>query len=289
MRGAAIALQETDLEQFLTKMAMVARITLGSEQRRDSGGSPRRTTEEVKDQPQKKDDFLGLCLYCKTKGHRIACCPVLKSKQSKVASPSATVRGPATPAVAAVEPATTQGTAEDVATVIFREQGPVIQSSQPFVIVSSLEGESCKLSALLDTGSPVSFLKIDCFDKFVKSRDKLLVSTRRFRNISKETLSVLGSVKTRVTFELFGAREFNIELFVIGDGLFETDLIIGREFLDKERFTYIYKSQLLDSKTNPVTLFAQLPLNIEIEERDESLQEQRISTTAITSSLSSRN
>jgi len=58
----------------------------------------------------------------------------------------------------------------------------------------------------------------------------------------------------------------SVDLYIIRDQAFATDIILGREFILKERLTVVYKLHDMKPETNVdvVSLFAQLPLDIDI-------------------------
>lgn len=70
--------------------------------------------------------------------------------------------------------------------------------NDPFVRISSLLDKRSDLLALVDTGSPVSFVKISVYDKYIKPFCKLLAPIKNnLRNLSDQLLDMLGIVKVQ--------------------------------------------------------------------------------------------
>lgn len=93
------------------------------------------------------------CFFCKAKRHRQYDCPEVKKKEAKGTQPVQFQQ-----AVAAVAEETETPAAETVATI--RDSGSTIDQDDARVTVVEIAGKKCKLSALIDTGSPVSLFAI---------------------------------------------------------------------------------------------------------------------------------
>lgn len=95
------------------------------------------------------------CFFCKEKGHRQFNCPALRNRREMQGVRSQTVQA----AAAVCEEAT-----EDSVALVAEDDGNRLELSRPLVQVNSVCNKACELVALIDTGSPVSFVNIDMYD-----------------------------------------------------------------------------------------------------------------------------
>lgn len=116
-----------------------------------------------------------------------------------------------------------------------------LEINQPFININGINGERCKLIALMNTGSPVSFVKFHVFERYIKSVNVALNPIRKtFRNLSKQTLDILGKVESILAIESKEKVVFEIELCMLKNDLPESDLILGHDFLVRHGLTLVY-------------------------------------------------
>lgn len=140
-----------------------------------------------------------------------------------------------------------------------------LEISKPFIPVTEVASCPCDYVALIDTGSPVSFIKSCLLANLIApSADSLKPVTKMLRNLSGESIRVQGVLNTTITLRPLKNRQCNIDLYVLENNVFEGDIILGRDFLEKEKLTLIYKSSEVksDDDANAANLFALLPLNV---------------------------
>lgn len=106
-----------------------------------------------------------------------------------------------------------------------------IELGEETVTVIKIAGESCKLAALIDTGSPVSFMRRKEFSKYGKARN--IKIRRTVNNLSGEPLEIIGVVQTAIIMEPLKNVEFSIEMYIIGDS--PEAIILGRDFFQKTK------------------------------------------------------
>ncbi|KMQ82635.1 blastopia polyprotein, partial [Lasius niger] len=201
------------------------------------------------------------CFYCKEKGHRRFDCPVLKKKEAK-ATPKLT--GSTT--VAATSESDEHQDSSTVAAVQEGSMQLVVDS--PMVQVSVPEKELI-LMALLDTGSPVSFMKARIFDKFIKTNNIVLRKTDRIlRNLSDQKLDVLGIISVKINFKVIEGKEFPVELHILKNDTFQGDIILGRKFFNENNLTLVY-SPAKENAEEKVNLFTVLPLCVDEEQTND--------------------
>lgn len=111
-------------------------------------------------------------------------------------------------------------------------------------ITAEFNGTNCNLSALINTDSPISFVREDIFQVFV-SRDKKMVyeSSRKFMALNNLPITICGVINTKINFEKWPNHSFDIELQILKGNDFINAFIIGRNFLQKEKVTVVYKHE----------------------------------------------
>lgn len=174
------------------------------------------------------------CFYCKEKGHRRFDCPVLKKKESKPAIKATTSSGATT---ASVVP---ESQPSDTVAVVQAGCNRLVVDD-PLVKVSNLQDREINLLALIDTGSPVSFVKNRVYKKFIEPFNKMRAVNSNLRNLSSQPLDILGLVEVKLVLQNLADKIFFVDLYILNSDAFQGDLILGREFLTKEKLTLIYE------------------------------------------------
>jgi len=130
----------------------------------------------------------------------------------------------------------------------------------------------CNLLALIDTGSPISFVKVDALSNHMKT-PITIVSTveNKFRNLNNQPLDIIGRARVTITLAKLATAKHNIDLYVLKNNAFEGDMILGRDFLTKERLTLMY-TPVSQSDQERIDLFASLPLCVEENHTDHDLE-----------------
>jgi len=114
---------------------------------------------------------------------------------------------------------------------------------------------------LFDTGSPVSFVKHDVFLNLIQPRvSNLKRSNRKFVNIKGDPFDVLGVVTVDIELRNLN-NTFQIDLFVLHESLIAYDIILGRDFIGKEKFliTCTKENNGLNQMRDVANLFEALP------------------------------
>lgn len=81
------------------------------------------------------------------------------------------------------------------------------------------------LDTLLDTGSPISFIK----ERFVRNCDIQNKITKRFCGINGSGLDIIGEIKVNITLD--GITKNDLEIFVVPDNTMLIPVILGRKIL----------------------------------------------------------
>lgn len=136
-----------------------------------------------------------------------------------------------------------------------------LKINDPFITIYRLNGERCKFVALLDTGSPVSFIRHSIFDRYMKSRSIEISPANIFRNLSKQALNITGVVKAEIEIEQKVDVKYKVDFHILEDNIFKTDFILGRDFLDKQKLTVVYNPVKFEDDSR--NLFAVLLLCVD--------------------------
>lgn len=258
LRATALSISAKSIEEFLEKMRNITQ-GIGDYEKKSSPTTPRKNKESAckncgkKGHEHKACKNELTCFYCKEKGHRKFDCPLLKAKDKKTAP-----KAPAS-AAASVTPVDLQS--EEVATVEDSHKRLVVDD--PFVEVCQLNGEPVKLIALIDTGSPVSFIKNGVFDKHIKANcNQLRKSDKKLRNLSNQALNILGVIRANIVLRRMENLNFSVEFHILKSNSFQGDFIIGRDFLGKEKLTFVYEPSA-QGEQDKVNLFTCLPLYVD--------------------------
>lgn len=255
---AVASLYSDSMDQFLDKMYHLTTATTDWERKAVSVKSNSFKDAYAKNVGKKgsssKDnkDSEVTCFYCKAKGHRRWECPKLKSKELSTTTQStssvAAVAAPeATPTATVKKPEE-----EPTLTVAAVQQGvhefPI---SNPVVKVVELNSRNCILKALINTGSPVSFITLDVFHNFFnKNENSLTVPSRKFNALNDLPIKIKGIINSTIRLEQFPDTVFDIELNVLEKNNFAHDLVIGRDFLSDKKPTIILRTNNNNDNSN---------------------------------------
>lgn len=88
----------------------------------------------------------------------------------------------------------------------------------------------CSLSALLDTGSPVSFISPEIFYRFFGSL-KLVKNNLTYNSLNGIPIYVDGSISTSIKLKLLPNLMANIDFLILKNSSFSSHLILRRDFL----------------------------------------------------------
>ncbi|XP_067216895.1 uncharacterized protein [Linepithema humile] len=267
LRAIALSIVGDSVDDFLVKMRRIAEGGVDAERKHGSSiNAPRNLNINLcrncgkKGHSHKECRGDTTCFYCKAKGHRQFDCPVLKSKGD--GKPTLQARHATGYTAAAVSSA---ASSDDVVAIVAQPAEGRLELSQPTTKITSICNEKCDLEALVDTGSPVSFVNRRVFIKYIMPKNqKILPSDRKLINLSTKPLKVEGIVPTRVTIKDIENKSFEVSLYILNES-YTGDMILGRDFIDNNRLTLIYKHNdaSKESSASRVSLFEQLPLCIE--------------------------
>lgn len=199
------------------------------------------------------------CYKCNEKGHRAYECP-LKAKERKSGTGGASSSSAAAASVTSSDQPE-ERPEETVTSVNMQGSNNRLTVCKPCVEICRLNGKEVKLSAMLDTGSPVLYVKNSVYRKFIKSSGSTLTQPyRNLKSLSDETLSIIGIASVNIALQPIANSNFDIDLHVLDNGSFKGDIIIGCDFFEKEKLVLVYEPAVEECET--VNIFRCLPLSV---------------------------
>ncbi|KAK2575245.1 hypothetical protein KPH14_012760 [Odynerus spinipes] len=273
IKTTALGWTEDRLDSFLDKMRRVTQGSIDIEGKPMASGQSKRPKDDTcrncgKKGHNHKDCRAEVsCFYCKSKGHRRYDCPTLKMRQQR---PSTGSYSGAEVTAAAVDTETSLSS-DLVAAVQEPPLSTRLELVDPLIHVYLHLKEKKPLVALVDTGSPVSFIKASVYFKFVESSKKLSNVAKNLRSLTNDPLDILGLVDVELSLAHFENRKFPTTLWVTNSDAFQGDLILGREFFKKGKLVLVY-DPTAKSNDERVNLLANLPLCVEDSGDNESIE-----------------
>lgn len=105
--------------------------------------------------------------------------------------------------------------------------------------VTSINNILCKLNALLDTGSPVSFISTRTFNQYLANNVSITPTPVAFKTVNGSPLKVKGLAQTTLKLELLPEFSISAKLNVLEEQVTSIDLIIGLDLLDQNDITAV--------------------------------------------------
>lgn len=229
LRGTAAALRAQTIDEFLEEMNQIADAASDHSRKqspqqaktskaKESGGKAKNGQPE-KTKPEKENSVCG---FCHRKGHLRVNCYKLKTLQGEQTKQPNPVE-----AVAAVAEE-----AEETPTVAFVQEPKArnLTVNGTSIRIYEINNISCSLSALLDTGSPISFIKSGVFLKYFQiPLESLKVTPDTYKAINNTPIRLYGSIQATIRLE--SAKEDNYQHASI-----ERRLVVGRHYY-RSRFS----------------------------------------------------
>ncbi|XP_077258535.1 uncharacterized protein LOC143895354 [Temnothorax americanus] len=249
LRATAAAIPATSVEQFVDQMCQITS-AVGTFERKSSDAHKSSDNKAInckkcgkKDHSQKdcKDTEI-TCFFCKGKGHRKVDCPKWKKKNSSTPgeSPAAVAAVKDKDDVSESTVVASESAAEvaevPISTVAAVQQdAAVIPIKDPIVKIVQLNGKHCDLSALMDTGSPVSFVKDAICKKFgLHDSSKVIETKRKFTTLNDYPIPVKGIVRASISLDSYPNKKYEFNLYILEKDNFTYDLVIGRDFMENK-------------------------------------------------------
>lgn len=243
LRATAAALKVDTIDQFLDEMHNITSVSTYLDKKVAAPEKTAKFKETCKTCGKKghlasacrsQEKAQEFCVYCKTRGHVRADCYKLKRKQEQ--SQQASVSAPAV--VSSVQP---EADPESSVAFVQPKDGMTLKLTDSVLNIILLNGVSCDITALLDTGNPISIVKPNVYKLFFSEPvAKLKATSLTFTTLNNTALPMYGSIRTSVCFKQLPDITANINLYVLKENVAPTDVIIGRDFLKDQRIAVLY-------------------------------------------------
>lgn len=211
----------------------------------------------AKDSSLQRKPFRNIeCNYCHAKGHIRAECFRLKRKDTiptEELSPVSAVN-----VNQEADPQDDNGTAELVARVN-ASRGRIIVTNNARLIVKSLNNTACNLTALLDSGSPVSFIRSKIFHNFFSSTS-LKTKICSFKTLNNTIIEVQGFVNSTIFLDQLPKFQAQIKFYVFDNDTITPDLGMDFLFINKLKALIGPDDSLMDERINLFTEIASTEL-----------------------------
>ncbi|XP_026829817.1 uncharacterized protein LOC113563025 [Ooceraea biroi] len=255
LRATAAALRVETIDEFLDGMHNITAVTtenfkgqfsnqrtLNTEEQRSNGGG------KVGHLAKHCRTAGTFCVYCRSQGHLRNDCPKLKRKEQQGCTSQPTAAGAVSTVQAAQDPSNT--------IALVRESGEIIKINGSPLKIVKFNGSDCNLFALLDTGSPVSFVRSDIYNMFfTRSAESLNPPNIMYRAVNNTPIQIYGSKEISISLEQIPAVEFKVDLHVLQDTSLATEIILGRDFLDKHNISATYRPNGFEDENDNIQLF----------------------------------
>ncbi|CAL1672060.1 unnamed protein product [Lasius platythorax] len=257
IRGLAASLRVNSLDEFLREMQHIT-TSCNFQHKSSSPVLPRKdkfkndnSSPEDASHFKKKDLF---CAYCRGKNHTKDDCFKLKNKKRDSES-SQTNNHSTVSAVAAVDvPA---DNSEDTIAYVNPPINKKFIVNSTSMQITQINGISCNLIALLDTGSPVSFISSNIFSQFFGSLSLVKDNNLAFNAVNGTPIRIYGSVTTPIKLEILSNFVPNVTFLVMESNFNPSRLILGRDFLSEHKIIVTIDVTNKDIK-NKVQLFSEV-------------------------------
>lgn len=158
------------------------------------------------------------CFSCKEKDHRKFECPKLKKEEKQVS-----MRTTSSAVVATVQEEI-QEASSMIAFVQSRDSELRKLNKGMAIIVDTLNNKKTCLSAIVDTGSPVSFVSAKVYNKFFdRSLESLTSSNHVFSALNGTPIVIHGIVRLRLTLKQLPNLNLKIDLHIMKTDLLSKD------------------------------------------------------------------
>lgn len=253
LRGIATGLRSVSIDLFLDDMHQVLQsynegnkkpsVSINKTDKvknaASKASSPLSNNKFDKEKDKEKDKF---CVYCRSKGHLRADCYKLKRKEQQQSSSTgnssntvAVVEKNLPSSVAAAQPE------EALSSVIAMVShcGEKQLSIQDTVLkIVEFNCKPCELTALYDTGSPISFICPSIVKRYFNSLNDNMVSLpTNYKAVNGTPIEIIGSIQTNIRLESLPLFTGKINFLILKNECSSTSIILGQDYF-KENDIY---------------------------------------------------
>ncbi|KYN17400.1 hypothetical protein ALC57_10313 [Trachymyrmex cornetzi] len=235
LRELATSLKAVSVDEFLDSMHQIASVSFEHDKRsdtktpraKDAVYKPRIKAAASGNQSEKGGTAI-ICTFCKIPGHERDKCFKLQRRKEQSTQQASSAPASSSSATVPVATVTADESADDDDALIAHVQasGKNIFIQNLALKVSSINNTVCNLRTLVDTGSPISFIKHSIVKKF-------FYNTRISNSVPKVTYRALNGINNTPSKLLFGYDQRNhmdapLSEFVNELAKIDTDLELER-------------------------------------------------------------
>lgn len=200
------------------------------------------------------------CVYCHNKDHDRDNCPKLKRKQQQDARSKQQQDVKPKQQLNQSAPVATIENVQDQSTLTMacvQDLSKKLVISNPLIEVNEISGKICSLYALIDTGSPISFINALAFSKLNFASISLKKSMRSYKALNNYPIAIQGYFSTSVKLKALPNLLTPIDLHVLRDNASSADMIFGRDFLAEHEISVLIKKDKNETD-NKIKLFSEI-------------------------------
>jgi len=225
----------------------------------DKTGKPKTPTDSVSKSTSPNKDKSAFCVYCKNKRHIRAECYKLKRKEQTKASAASS----STPVVAAIgvtdpAPSKAPGVQDDpVIAAVHVPELKKLEISNYFVTIDEINEVPCSCTALLDSGSAISFVKLNAFKRIFGTN--VSIDRVPYDNIYAANdleIEASGLFKARLRLNVLPNFTPSVVLVISDNFRWPADMLLGRDFLINNQISVLYTPPKTDDYKAKVELFS---------------------------------
>lgn len=114
--------------------------------------------------------------------------------------------------------------------------------------VNELNNFTCNCFALLDTGSPISFISPMAYKNFFSCNQFVTLPSHSYKAVNNIPINITDILNSTIKLDALPNFSASIQLHILSDKLSSADIIIGRDFLENHKITVIINSSSKDSE-----------------------------------------
>lgn len=257
IRATAMLLRLKPINEYLREMEYITAASSSQHKKYSPVPKPKFEKSKMENKTSPNPDHQSkihkdiYCVYCKTKGHIRDNCLKLKKREQHYKPP----QSPTTSQVAVVEKV--PDSPSNYIALITEDKVKEIVTDCPIIKVTEINDFSCKLVALLDTGSPISLISLKAFKKYFSNNQLIVPTNLSFKGINNMPIKILGLCNSIIKLELLPNFPAAIQVHVLEDNLSAADIIIGRDFTESHKITIVIKPSSREVN-NRLQLFSEI-------------------------------
>lgn len=255
LRATATALKAHTVDEFLEEMYSITSACSSASKQSSSPPYKKEYTRDSKNihhnskdskeahrpdstKPSSPKKEVLTCAYCRLKGHVKADCWKLKRKEQFSTTASGSSASPQVAAAEEVSPSPKDG--QPIVGCV-EESKRQLQISSSVIEIVTFNKQSCNLFALVDTGSPVSFIKESvCKSFFEKDMQVDKSDLHNFRSLNNSPIEVVGKKKTNIGLKILPSVNIEVMFHIIRNDSWNSHIVLGRDFFLQNKITLVF-------------------------------------------------